>query len=171
VGAVSRSESGSGGLSFVERFFQGGNFLRIGARRIAQFSFQSIVRRLYIVQSRLLGSVVLGADLARPFKREVLEHMCEAALAGRIVHVARIYKRRVAEDRRLRTFADQNRQAIRQHFRGDALLETLQILRKPRAGEKQGRKDRCRYRQPPRQVSLHHCSSGHGQTPPVPLQS
>src|ERR1035437_6033982 len=54
--------------------------------------------------------------------------MRQAALARRVVHVARINKGGVAEDRRLRPLADDQRQSVGQNLRRDSLLETLQIL-------------------------------------------
>ena len=97
--------------------------------------------------------------------------MRQPALAGWIVNIARVDKRGVAEHRRFGALADQDGKAIGQNLGGDALLEALQVLLKPRAGEKNGRKDRCYNGQPPRQVSLHCCSSGHEQTALALLQS
>ena len=56
--------------------------------------------------------------------------MRQPALARGIVHIARIHKRGVAEDRRFRPLADQNGQPVGQHFGRDPLLKTLQILRR-----------------------------------------
>ena len=71
-------------------------------------------------QRNLLGGVIRGADLAGSLEGQVLEHMRQAALARGVVHVARIDKGGVAEDRRLRPLADNQRQPVGQHFGGDS---------------------------------------------------
>jgi len=62
----------------------------------------------------------------------MLQHMRQAALPRRVVHIARINKGGVAEDRRIRPLADNERQPLGQDFGRDSLLKTLQVLRPAR---------------------------------------
>ncbi len=101
------------------------SFLRVAPHRLQILGFIRIVRRFHLGQRHLFCGVVRGSDLAGPLEGKMLKHVCQAALARGIVHVARIDKRGVAEDRRIRTLADQQRQPVRQHLRCDPLLEAL----------------------------------------------
>jgi hypothetical protein len=112
-----------------EILFQLGQLLLIPAHGLQVFGLVGVVGRLHSGQGNLLGGVILGADLAGSLEGQVFEHMRQAALARGIVHVARINKGGVAENRRLRPLAYDQRQPVGQDFGCNSLLKTLQILR------------------------------------------
>ena len=94
------------GLGLNEGLFQLGQLLRVAAHGLQVLGLVGVVGRLHLGQRNLFVGVVRGADLAGALEGQVLEHVRQAALAGGIVHVARINKCGVAEDRRFRPLAD-----------------------------------------------------------------
>ena len=108
-------------------FFSSASFLRIAAHGLQVLGLVGVVGRLHLGQRNLFGGVVVGADLAGSLEGQVLEHVRQAALARGVVHVAGVDEGGVAEDRRLRPLADDERESVGQHLGGDSLLEALQI--------------------------------------------
>ena len=86
------------------------------------------IRVFHLLQRHLLGRPVRGADLLRAFEGQVLEHVGNAGLTGRIVRVARVHQRVVRENRRLRPLDEQNRQAVGKNLRGDTLFKAGKFL-------------------------------------------
>ena len=116
-------------FGFLECLLQLGQLLLVAAHCLQVLSLVGIVGRFHLGQRDLLGGVVGGANLAGSLEGQVLEHMGQAALARGVVHISRVDKGGVAEDRCIRPLANEQRQSIRQNLGRDSLLETLQILR------------------------------------------
>ena len=131
------------GFGLLESLLQLDQLLLVAAHGLQVLGLVGVVGRLHLCQRNLLGGVVFGADLAGSFEGQVLEHMRQAALARGVVHVARVDKCGVAEDRRLRPLADDQRQPVGQHLGGDSLLEALEVLR---ASARQGQN--CQHQRP-----------------------
>ena len=103
----------------TKAFFSSASFLRVAAHGLQILGLIGVVGRFHLGQRHLFGGVVRGADLAGALEGQVLEHVRQAALAGGVVHVAGVDKGGVAEDRRLRPLADDQRQPVGQHLGGD----------------------------------------------------
>ena len=154
-------------LSFLEGLLQLGELRGIASHRLEIFGFIRIVGGLDLVQGNLLRGIVLGADLGGSLEGKVLEHVRQAARARGVVHVARVHECHIAEDRRLRPLAHQDREPVGQYLGGDPLLEALEILRR------RGLPGHCHGHQrhgslpiPGRKLDLHPCSfiAGRGLT-------
>ena len=77
------------------------SFLLVAAHRLQILGLVGVVRLFHLFEGDFFGRVIRGADLAGSLEGQVLEHVRQAALARGVVHVARIDKRVVAEDRRV----------------------------------------------------------------------
>ena len=108
--------------------FSSASFCGVAAHGLQVLGLVGVVGRFHLGQRNLFGGVIFGADLAGSLEGQVLEHMRQAALARGVVHVARVNKGGIAEDRRLRPLADDQRQPVGQHLGGDPLLKALQVL-------------------------------------------
>ena len=110
----------------TKAFFSSASFFWSRPDGLQVLGLVGVVGGFHLGQRHFFGGVVGGADLAGSLEGQVLEHVRQTALAGGVVHVAGVDKGGVAEDRRLRPFADDERQAVGQHLGGDLLLEALQ---------------------------------------------
>src|SRR6202034_3594397 len=85
----------------------------------------------------------------------------QAAFPRGIVHVARVDICRVAEDRRIRPLADQQRQPVRKHLGRDPLLKALEILaQRTVSGHCRQRYCQKHSPKPGKGSALHPCSFG-----------
>ncbi len=80
------------GLGVEKGLLQLGQLLRVAAHGLQILGLVGVVGRLHLGQRNLFGGVVGGADLAGSLEGQVLEHVRQAALAGGVVHVARVDK-------------------------------------------------------------------------------
>ena len=115
------------GLGVEESLVQRLQLGFVAADGLEILGFVGVVGRFHFFEREFFLGVVLGADLRGAFEGQVLEHVREAALAGGVVHVARVDECGVTEDRRLVALADDQREPVGKHFDGGCLLEALQI--------------------------------------------
>ena len=115
-------------LGVEEGLFQSCEFDGVAAHRLQVFGLVGVVGGLDLGQGDLLVRIVVSADLAGSLEGQVFEHVGQTALARGVVHVAGIDEGGVAEDRRLRPLADDERDTVGKDFGGDLLLETLEVL-------------------------------------------
>ena len=144
------------GLGFHKGFLQLDQLLRIAPHGLQVLGLVGVVGCFHFGQGHLFGGVIRGADLAGPLEGEMLEHMRQAALAGRVVHIACVNKCGVAEDRRIRPLANDQGKAVGQHLGRDPLLEALQILGlRACCGQDHGQQRQCPPQKPGRISALH----------------
>jgi hypothetical protein len=120
------------GLRVLEDFLE---LRELGGVLADELAVLGVVRGIGVFdlgQRDLLGWVVGGADLVGALEGHVLEHVGQAAGALRIVGRACVDQRVIAEDRRLRPLADDEREAVGQDFDGSLLLEAGEVLRHAR---------------------------------------
>ena len=91
----------------------------------------------HLLERDLLRRPIRGANLVGAFEGEVLEHVRETGLPGRVIRVACVHQRVVGEDRRLRPLDEQHGQPIGKDLCCDPLLKVGKLLL---------RQVRCRFR-------------------------
>ncbi len=103
-------------LRRVERLAQLLQLRRILPHALAVLGVVGRVRVFHLLQRHLFGRPVRRADLLGALEGEVLEHVRNAGLPGRIVRVAGIHQRVVGKDRRLGPLNQQYRQPLGRTF-------------------------------------------------------
>ena len=107
----------------------------IAANRLVALCEVGGVGNLDLLQGRLFGGVIGGADFVGALECHVLEHMRQAGGPQGILRGTSIHQSKKGENRGFGTLADHEREAIGQLFDSDALFEGRDVLPQSNGGE------------------------------------